>query len=171
MYKLIVHEPDGVGLVRWGGSILTAPHLARFRQYDVESAFAVKIQWGGAAEKRMGLLQPAGLCQVGALQGLQDLGQTADHTAGFIGVELPEGEAPFPLIQDPQQGAGLESVVHRLAAAGGQELVHLGRADGAGQELAAEGKAAPECFELKLGGIGGGLSQPFGERLFLVEPG
>jgi len=46
--------------------------------------------------------------------------------------------------------------VHRLAAAGGEELVHLGCTDGAGQELVAEGKAAPECFELELGSIGGG---------------
>ena len=108
-------------------------------------------------------MQPAGLGQVGDLQGLQHLGQSVDHTVGAIGVELPEGEAPFPLIKDPQQGAGLEAVVHRLAAAGGEELVHLGCTDGAGQELVAKGKAAPEYLELKLGGIGGGLSQPFGE--------
>jgi hypothetical protein len=48
--------------------------------------------------------------------------------------------------------------VHRLAAAGCEELVHLGCSDGGGQELMAKGKAAPECFELELGGIGrGGL--------------
>lgn len=35
----------------------------------------------------------------------------------------------------------------------------------------AEGKAAPKCFELELGGIGGGRSKPIGERLLLVEPG
>jgi hypothetical protein len=77
------------------------------------------------------------------------------------------------LIKDPQQGAGLEAVVHRLAAAGCVELVHLGCTVSAGQELEAEaeGKAAPECFELELGGIGGGGSQPFVERLLLVEPG
>jgi hypothetical protein len=46
--------------------------------------------------------------------------------------------------------------VHRLAAAGGEELVHLGCTDSAGQELVAEGTAAPDCFELELGGIGGG---------------
>jgi hypothetical protein len=54
--------------------------------------------------------------------------------------------------------------VHRLAAAGGEELVHLGCTDSAGQELITEGKAAPECFELELGSIGVELSQPFGER-------
>lgn len=156
MYKPIVHEPRGDGLVRGGGSILTTTHLARFRQYVFEAAVAEQIQGGGAAENRMGLLQPAGLGQVGDLQGLQHLGQSVDHTIGAIGVELPEGEAPFSLIQDPQQGAGLESVVHRLAAAGGEELVHLGCTDSAGQELEAEGKAAPECFEHELGGIGGG---------------
>jgi hypothetical protein len=47
----------------------------------------------------MGLLQPAGL------------GQADDHTVRALGVELPEGEAPLPLIKDPQQGAGLESMV------------------------------------------------------------
>ena len=46
--------------------------------------------------------------------------------------------------------------MHRLAAAGCEDLVHLGCTDSAGQELVAEGKAAPECFELELGGIGGG---------------
>jgi hypothetical protein len=74
------------------------------------------------------------------------------------------------LIKDPQQGAGLEAVVHRLAAAGGEELVHLGCTDGAGQELVAEGKAAPECFELELGGIGGRLSQPFGQWINHAGP-
>jgi hypothetical protein len=34
----------------------------------------------------------------------------------------------------------------------------------------AEGKAAPECFELELGGFGGGLSQPFGERIHHAGP-
>lgn len=148
-----------------GGSILTTTHLARFRQYVFEAAVAEQIQGGGAAEHRMGLLQPAGLGQVGDMQGLQHLGQSVDHTVGAIGVELPEGEAPFALIKDPQKAAGLESVVHRLAAASCEELVHLGCTDGGGQELVAEGKAAPECFELVLGGIGGGLSQPFGERV------
>ena len=147
-----------------GGSILTTTHLARLRQYVFEAAVAEQIQGGGAAENRIGLLQPAGLGQVGDLQGLQHLGQSVDHTVGAIGVELPEWEAPFALIKDPQKAAGLEAVVHRLAAAGGEELVHLGCTDGAGQELVAEGKAAPECFELELGGIGRGLSQPFGER-------
>lgn len=171
MYKPIVHEPRGDGLVRGGGSILTTTHLPRFRQYVFEAAEAEQIQGGGAAQNRMGILQPAGLGQVGDLQGLQHLGQSVDHTVGAIGVELPEGEAPFPLIKNPQQGAGLEAVVHRLAAAGGEELVHLGCTDSAGQELVAEGKAALECFELELGGIGGGGSQPIVERLLLVEPG
>ncbi len=61
--------------------------------------------------------------------------------------------------------------MHRLAAAGGEELVHLGCTDGAGQELVAEGKAAPECFELELGGIGGGGSQPIGERAVCLGAG
>ena len=74
----------------------------------------------------MGFLQPAGLGEVGNLQGLQHLGQAVDHTVRALGVELPEGEAPFPLIQDAQQGASLDAIVHRLAAAGGQEFVHLG---------------------------------------------
>jgi len=87
---------------------------------------AEQIHGSGAAEDWMGLLQPAGLGQVGNLQGLEHLGQSVDHTVGAIGVELPEGEAPFPLIKNPQQGAGPEAVVHRLAAAGAEELVHLG---------------------------------------------
>ena len=109
MYKPIVHEQRGDGLVRGGESILTKTHLARFRQYVFEAAVADQIQGGGAAENRIGLLQPAGLGQVGDLQGLQHLGQSVDHTVGAIGVELPEGEAPFPLIKDPQQGAGPEA--------------------------------------------------------------
>jgi hypothetical protein len=116
----------------------------------------------------MGPLQPAGLSQVGDLQGLQHLGQAADDAVGTIGVELPEGEAPFPLIEDAQQGAGLE-VNELLATAGRQQLVHLGRADGVGQQLVAEGKAAAERFEFELGGIGGGFPKPFGERV--VCPG
>ena len=109
-----------------GGSILTTTHLACFRQDLFEATLAEQINGSGAAEDWMGLLQPAGFGQVGNLQCLQHLGQAVDHTVGALGVELPEGEAPFSLIQDPQQGAGLESVVHRLAAAGGEELVHLG---------------------------------------------
>ena len=120
-----------------GGSILTTRHLARFRQDVFKAAVAEQIHGGGAAEDWMGLLQPAGLGQVGNLQGLQHLGESVDHTIGALVVELPEGEAPFPLIEDPQQCAGLESVVHRLAAASSEKLVHLGRADAAGQELAA----------------------------------
>lgn len=75
------------------------------------------------------------------------------------------------MIKDPQQGAGLEADVHRLAAAGGKELVHLGCSDSAGQVLVAEGKAEPECFELELGGIGGGLPQQFGERAVCLGAG
>jgi len=126
MYKPIILEPRGDGLVRGGGSILTTTHLARFSQNLFNAALAEQIHGSGAAEHRMGLLQPAGLGQVGNLQGLQHLGQAVDHTVRALGVELPEGEAPFPLIQDAQQCAGLEAVVHRLAAAGGKELVHLG---------------------------------------------
>ena len=108
-----------------GGSILTTTHLACFGQDVFDAALAEQIQGSGAAKDWMGLLQPAGLGQVGNLQGLQHLGQAVDHTVGPLGVELPEGEAPFPLIQDPQQRAGLKPVMHRLAATGGQELVHL----------------------------------------------
>ena len=62
--------------------------------------------------------------------------------------------------------------MHRLAAAGCVELVHLGCTVSAGQELEAEaeGKAAPECFELELGGIGGRLSQPFGQWINHAGP-
>lgn len=65
----------------------------------------------------MGPLQPAGLGEVGHLQSQQHLDQAVDHAVGAIGVELPEGEVPFPLIEDAQQGVGLEAIVHRLAAA------------------------------------------------------
>ncbi len=171
MYKPIVQEPRGDGLVRGGESVLTTTNLARFSQDVFKATLAEQIHGSGAAEDWMGLLQPAGLGQVGDLQGWQHKGKSVDHTVWAIGVELPEGEAPFPLIKDPQQGAGPEAVVHRLAAAGGEELVHFGCTDGAGQELVAEGKAAPECFELELGGIGGGLSQPFGERAVCLGAG
>ena len=150
---------------------LGRPDLARYRQYVFEAAVAEQIQGGGAAENRMGLLHPAGLGQVGNLQGLQHLVQAVDHTVGAIDVVLPEGETPFPLIKDPQQGAGLEAVVHRLAAAGGEVPGHFGCIDSAGKELVAEGKAATKRFELKQGGIGGGLSQPLSQGILLAGPG
>jgi hypothetical protein len=77
-----------------------------------------KIQGGGAAEERMGLLQPACLGQVGELRGLHHLGQAIDHTVGAIGVERPEWEALFPLIKNTQQVTGPEAIVHHLATTG-----------------------------------------------------
>ena len=90
-------------LLGGGGSILTTTHLGSFRQHLVDAALTQQLQGGQAAEDRMGPLQPAGLSQVGDLQGLQHLGQAADDAVGTIGVELPEGEAPFPLIEDAQR--------------------------------------------------------------------
>ncbi len=55
MYKTIVHEQRGDGLVRGGGSILTTTYLARFRQNVFKAALAEQIHGSGASENRMGL--------------------------------------------------------------------------------------------------------------------
>jgi len=49
--------------------------------------------------------------------------------------------------------------VDRLTDAGGEEHVHFGSTDGEGKELASEGNATPECFELiKLSGYSTDIS-------------
>jgi len=93
------------------------------------------------------------------------MGQAVDHSVGAIGVERPEGKAPFPVIKDPQQGAGLEAILNGLPATCGEDLGHFGYTDAAGKELVAEGKAAPKSCELTLGGIGGGYPKPVGVRI------
>ncbi len=119
----------------------------------------------------MGLLQPAGLGQVGDLQGLQHLGQSVDHTVGAIGVELPEGKAPFPLIKDPSRVPALRRscTVWRLPAARSSFTSAVPIVEA--RSWWRRAKLRRSASNSSWAALAGGGSQPIGERAVCLGAG